>query len=225
MERTSLWFLVLLSFSGTLSQTSMDGKVFVFPKESDTAYALLKPTLEEPLQRFTVCLSFFTDLTRQFSLFSASSRQHDNEILLFRHPAEFHVCVGGQCLAYKVPSLAERISSLHWETACVTWESATGIVQLWLGGQPLPRKGVAKGYRVKTDLVVMLGQDQDSYGGSLEAGQSFVGEMADVYMWDSVLPPEQLRQFQKDRIPTPLVDWAALKFEIKGYVVTEPTSY
>ncbi|XP_061461775.1 serum amyloid P-component-like [Rhineura floridana] len=225
MKKTSLWPLALLSLSGTLAQTSLDGKVFVFPKASVDSYVLLKPTLEEPLQNFTVCLSFFTDLTRQFSLFSASSRQHDNEILLLRLPDEFYIYVGGETLTYKVPSLTEKIRSLHWETACATWESATGIVQLWLGGQPLPRKGVAKGYRVKTDLVVMLGQDQDSYGGSLDAGQSFVGEMADVYMWDSVLPPEQLRRFQKDTIPTPLVDWAALKFEIKGYVVMEPTLY
>uniref|UniRef100_A0A6J0SCG5 Pentraxin family member n=1 Tax=Pogona vitticeps TaxID=103695 RepID=A0A6J0SCG5_9SAUR len=216
-------FLILASLAGALAETGLDEKVFVFPRPSDTDYVLLKPSLEAPLQHFTVCLSFFTDLERSFSLFSAASPQHDNEILVyFIAPNKYEVCVGGSCIAFRVPKITEETSS-RWETACATWESTTGIVQLWINGQPLPRKGVARGHSIPANLVVMIGQEQDSFGGSLDAGQSFVGEIAEVYMWDTVVPPEQLRRIRRDTMPKPLVDWTALKYEIKGYVVIEPT--
>uniref|UniRef100_A0A8D0E810 Pentraxin family member n=1 Tax=Salvator merianae TaxID=96440 RepID=A0A8D0E810_SALMN len=216
-----LLLLLLLSFSGTQSHTNLDGKVFVFPAPSVTSYVLLKPTLEDLLRQLTVCVSFYTDLTRPFSLFSAASQQHDNEILLFKHsPTEYHISVGGQSLAFSVTDNAYK-SIRQWETVCMTWDSVTGIVQLWQDGQPLPRKGAAKGYRIKKDLVFILGQDQDSLGGSFDAKQSFVGEMADLYMWDTVLPPEYLRSLRRDSVPTPLLDWKSLEFEVKGNVVTE----
>ncbi|XP_003226553.2 mucosal pentraxin [Anolis carolinensis] len=213
--------LVLISFSGVLSETSLDGKVFVFPSSSDNSYVLLKPALKQPLQRFTICLNFFTDLSRSFSLISVASREQDNEILFMKHPNEYEICLRGQCIRFHVPGNMDRTAS-HWENACITWDAVTGIVQLWIDGQPLPRKGIARGLRVPTDVVMMLGQEQDTYGGSLDASQSFIGEIAKVYMWDTALPPDQLRRIRKDTEPPLLVDWTALDFEIKGYVVIEP---
>ena len=37
---------------------------------------------------------------------------------------------------------------------------------------------------------MVLGQDQDSFGGGFEPHQSFVGEMRDVTLWDHVLGPK-----------------------------------
>lgn len=42
-------------------------------------------------------------------------------------------------------------------------------------------------------MSVILGQDQDSFGGGFEAVQSFVGEISDVNMWDYVLSPETMK--------------------------------
>ncbi|KAJ7307145.1 hypothetical protein JRQ81_009128 [Phrynocephalus forsythii] len=204
-------------------KSGLDGKVFVFPKPSATDYVLLKPAIQAPLQRLTLCLDFFTDLDRSFSLFSAASAQQDNEILFFIiFPNKYEVCVGGSCITFLVPKATDGSSS-HWETACMAWESTTGIVQVWANGQPLPRKAVARGHQIPRDLVVMLGQEQDSYGGSLDTRQSFVGEMAEVYMWDTVVPPDQLRRIRRYGVPAPLLDWAALKYEIKGQVSIERT--
>ncbi|XP_042300569.1 mucosal pentraxin-like, partial [Sceloporus undulatus] len=165
---SALLLLVLISLSGVLSRPSLDGKVFVFPTVSSDAYVVLHPALKEQLQHFTLCLRFFTDLTRSFSFVSVASQQHDNEILLFKRPEAYEVCVGGRCIDFHAPRNMDGTSS-HWGNICTTWDSTTGIVQLWLDGQPLPRKGVAKGYKVQKDVVMMLGQDQDSYGGSLDA--------------------------------------------------------
>lgn len=203
------------------SLSDLDEKVFVFPTPSANSYVLLKPRLPERLHQFTVCLRFYTDLTREFALLSCASKKQHNEILLIKHsPTEYHIYVGGNQLSYTVPG--NTVHGRYWESMCTTWNSTTGIVQLWVDGLALPRKGLSKGYVLKTELVLMLGQDQDSYGGSLDQQQSFVGEMADVYLWDTVLPPEQLRRMKKVNAPTSLVNWTALDFEIRGYVVLEP---
>ncbi|KAL8184365.1 UNVERIFIED_CONTAM: hypothetical protein K2H54_015219 [Gekko kuhli] len=222
MEQSRLWSLVFLGLSGALAQTSLDGKVFVFPSPSTNSYVLLKPSLPERLHQFTACLRFYTDLTREFSLLSCSSQNHDNEILILKSsPTVYNVYVGGNSLSYTVSGNTEQ--GRRWENICLAWNSTTGIIQLWVDGLALPRKGLSKGYVLKTDLVMLLGQDQDSYGGSFDQQQSFVGEMAEVYLWDTVLPPEQLRRIQREKVPIPLVDWTALNFETKGYVVLEPT--
>ncbi|KAM6435407.1 serum amyloid P-component-like [Liasis olivaceus] len=214
--------LMIFWIPGILTGTVLEEKVFVFPKASVDSYVLLKPNLQQGFQRFTISLQFYTDLTRTFVLFSAASPQHDNEILIIRHPHEYHTCVGGECIIFQVPSLASR-TTVRWESVCMTWDSATGIIQLWLDGRRLPRKGVTKGYQVKRDMVVILGQEQDSYGGSFEVGQSFVGEMAEVYLWDTVLSAAQISGIQSRMTSTPLVDWRSLNFEIKGYVLIEPS--
>lgn len=50
-----------------------------------------------------------------------------------------------------------------------------GLVQLWVNGDPQPRKGAAMGCMLMADPVVILGQDKDSYRGSLKARQALWG--------------------------------------------------
>lgn len=38
---------------------------------------------------------------------------------------------------------------------------------------------------VGEEVAIVLGQEQDAFGGSFDARQSFVGEMSSVYMWDT----------------------------------------
>ena len=45
---------------------------------------------------------------------------------------------------------------------------------------------------VINDGIVILGQDQDNYGGGFEQMQSFFGEMYGVNMWNSALSSEEI---------------------------------
>lgn len=133
------------------------------------------------LQTFTMCLRYFTDLTRAFSLFSYATRARDNEILLYKDkPGELSLYVGGEPVTFKVPE--NKGTSTGWEHVYASWESATGIAELWVNGSPLPRKGLKKGYAINNQGVLIWAQDQDSFGGGFDAKLSFVGEIADVYM-------------------------------------------
>ncbi|XP_032080214.1 LOW QUALITY PROTEIN: mucosal pentraxin-like [Thamnophis elegans] len=196
--------LVIFCISGTLTNTGLDGKALVFPKLSANSYVLLKPNLDQHLRQLTLCLCFFTDLTRSFSLFSAASRDHDNEVLLFRNPHGFEMC------------------NDHWESVCTTRDSATGVIQLWVDEQRLPRKGAARSYEVKPDLMVRLGQEEDSYGACFDVEQSFVGEIAEVYLWEKVWTAKELNETQLPVASNPLLDWTSLKFETQGGILTNP---
>lgn len=163
--------------------------MFVFPQASNDSYVLLQARPEHPLLNFTVCLRSYTDLTRPHSLFSYATKAQDNEILLFKpKPGEYRFYVGGKYVTFRVPE-----NRGEWEHVCASWESGSGIAEFWLNGRPWPRKGLQKGYVVGNEAVVVLGQEQDAYGGGFDVLQSFTGEMSDVYMWDFGLSDSEVK--------------------------------
>ncbi|NXB23855.1 MPTX protein, partial [Rhagologus leucostigma] len=193
--------------------------VFVFPQESSSAYVQVKAKLEQPLNNFTVCLRSFTDLTRPCSLFSYATKNQSDEILLFKpRPGLYEFYVGGKFLLFTVPrSLRES------EHVCVSWESSTGIAEFWLNGKPWPRKGLQRGYTVGVPASILLGQDQDTFGGGFDAQQSFMGEISSVYMWDTGISASGVRAaMYNNPEKTPLFGWRNFPYKIVGEVYLKP---
>ncbi|EFB20828.1 hypothetical protein PANDA_019673, partial [Ailuropoda melanoleuca] len=220
MDKLLLWVFALASLPGAFSHTDLRGKVFVFPQESSTDHVTLTPKLEKPLQSFTLCLRAYSDLNRAYSLFSYNARGKDNEILVYKERVgEYSLHVGGTKVTFKV---AEAFPSPT--RICVTWESSTGIAEFWINEKPLVKKGLKQGYSVATQPKIVLGQEQDSYGGSFQKNQSFVGEIGDLYMWDSVLSAQQILSVQQGSylLDPNVLDWSALNYTIQGYVVIKP---
>ncbi|KAL8184364.1 UNVERIFIED_CONTAM: hypothetical protein K2H54_015208 [Gekko kuhli] len=223
MKVLQSFLLVLVSSLGSLALQDLERKTLVFPEASITAYAVLRPARQQPLTSFTVCLRSYTDLSRAHSLFSYATRKADNELLLFKPKTnQYSLYVGGSVVTFSVAD--NPVPKLLPEHICVSWESATGIIQLWLNGVSLPRKGMKRGYTISPEASIVLGQEQDSFGGGFDINQSFVGEMTDVYMWDRVLSLDELALVQNGgRLSDPLIDWQSLNYEIKGYVVVKPS--
>ncbi|XP_010722211.1 mucosal pentraxin-like isoform X1 [Meleagris gallopavo] len=190
-------------------------KVFVFPEESNDSLVLVQARPEHPLLNFTVCLRSYTDLTRPYSLFSYATKEQDNEIVLLKFkPTEYRFYVGGKYVAFRVPE-----SHMESEHVCVTWESPTGIVRFWLNKNPWPRKGLQKGYEVGNEAVVVLGQEQDAFGGGFDAQQSFVGEISDVYMWDVGLSNSEVKMLDySEPYANPIFGWRNFPYKIEGEV-------
>lgn len=195
----------------------------MFPVESQTAHVVLRAGLQRPLTSFTVCLNFYTDLIRGYTVFSFATHRSDNEIVLFKpNPNQFvlHMRTG------TVPfNAAEKLSSKpSWEHACVSWESATGLVEVMLDGKIWPRKGIMKGQSISAEASVVLGQDQDNFGGGFERASSFIGEVKNVYMWDRVLSSEEMiNVWNKQPVSNPVINWRTLNYDIRGYVVLKPS--
>ncbi|NXJ71940.1 MPTX protein, partial [Rostratula benghalensis] len=151
------------------------------PQETKDSHVLLRAQPEQPLQNFTLCLRSYTDLT--------ATKAQDNEILLLKpKPGEYRFYVGGKFVAFRVPE-----GRGDWEHVCASWESATGTAGFWLNGKPWPRKGLQRGYTVGAGAAILLGQEQDAFGGGFDTQQSFLGEMSSVYLWDSGVSTLEVR--------------------------------
>ncbi|KAL6092602.1 hypothetical protein STEG23_028836 [Scotinomys teguina] len=218
--------LLLLGVSGLTSlpseafaQTDLTGKVFVFPRETESAHVKLIPHLDKPLENFTLCFRTYSDLSRHHSLFSYSTKGRDNELLIYKERVgEYRLYIGHS--AVTVRGVEEPVSPAH---LCTSWESSSGIAEFWVNGKPWVKKGLQKGYTVKTQPIIVLGQEQDTYGGGFDKAQSFVGEIGDLNMWDSVLTPEEITFVYQGSPPNPnILNWQALNYEINDYVVIRP---
>ncbi|NXY80621.1 SAMP protein, partial [Glareola pratincola] len=194
-------------------------KEFVFPQATNDSHVPLRAKPEQALQNFTLCLRSYTDPTRPHGLFSYATEAQDNDILLFKpKPSEYRLYVGGEFVTFRVPEGV--VASEH---VCASWESATGIAEFWLNGKPWPRKGLQRGYAVGAEAAILLGQEQDAFGGGFDVYNSFSGELADVYLWDVGLSPDKMRAaYQSLRLPPALLAWKSLSYEVKGDVVVKP---
>ncbi|XP_030628144.1 mucosal pentraxin-like [Chanos chanos] len=214
-------FICFLAILATCCASPQDlsGKVFTFPAESNTAHVRLIPTRGN-FSSVTVCLRYFTDLTRNQVLFSLATPSHSNGFLLFKSNTggQLNIFVQNQDVVFH--ELLDEKNS--WVSVCGTWESGSGLVQPWINGKPGSRK---QGPRDVLDgaPIIIVGQEQDSFGGGFDAGQSFVGLLADVHMWDYVLSYCEITRFANDDNFTPgnILNWRALEFNSVGNVVVE----
>uniref|UniRef100_A0A8C5S7I9 Pentraxin family member n=1 Tax=Laticauda laticaudata TaxID=8630 RepID=A0A8C5S7I9_LATLA len=211
--------LILACLSGSFGQKDLRNKVFVFPAPTTTAVVDLQVSNQHPLTKLTVCLRYYTLLSRAYALFSYATRSSDNDFLIFKsQPNEYAIHVGNAAVNFKLPP-KEKPS---WDHVCVSWDSSNGLVQLWHNGEALPRLGLKKGYSISPQASIVLGQEQDNFGGGFDASQSFVGEMSDVYLWARVLTPTEIRLSSNNaELSDPLISWKSLSYTIKSEVFVE----
>ncbi|MCI4393862.1 hypothetical protein PGIGA_G00162670 [Pangasianodon gigas] len=216
--------LLSLFLLAAAEKQDLSGKMLIFPVESNRHHVSLTPELNKnsTFTALTVCLRAFSDLSRGQSLFSLALPSHHNAFLIFKlKQGEYRVHVGEPLADYW--GLQDELNV--WNSVCATWDAKTGLAQLWVNGNPSSRKGLSRGGSLTGTPKIILGQEQDSYGGGFDTAQSFVGMLTDVHMWDSVLSPDQIAyysyggQFQ----PGNVLSWNSLEFDKNGYVIIECT--
>ncbi|KAM4607388.1 adhesion G protein-coupled receptor D2 [Polymixia lowei] len=79
-----------------------------------------------------------------------------------------------------------------WHHLCVTWRRSDGHWAIYVDGE---RKDVGSGTDTPRDIhgegILILGQDQDSFGGNFT--EPFVGNITDLNVWNVTLERRQLR--------------------------------
>ncbi|XP_054829126.1 serum amyloid P-component-like [Eublepharis macularius] len=191
---------------------------FIFPEEGDS-YVTLKSVQGITLQNFTICLRCFTNLFKQYALFSSATKDQDRDIVIYKRYTgrgeypQYVVCIGGKEVVFRVPD-----SFLRWQSSCVTWDSETGVITLWVDGYTLARRVVQKGYFIETNGLVILGKYNfcSPYGST---ATFFSGEIKDVYMWNVTISVMDLTMTSWDsQSVSPIINWRDLQFEITGNV-------
>ncbi|XP_070622472.1 C-reactive protein-like [Erythrolamprus reginae] len=203
--------------SGSFGQTDLHQKVFVFPTATNKAFVSLNATLPHPLTDLTVCLRYHSPLFASFPLFSYATRSKDNDFLIFKpDDRKYSLYLGGEVRDFVVPPRQVP----DWEHICVSWSTWDGLVDFWHNGRLLPRVGMKRGYRIGREASIVLGQEQDTFGGGFDVRQCFVGEMTEVNMWPQVLTTDEIRKVMKrETVSNSLINWRALRFAVKDYVV------
>uniref|UniRef100_A0A672J4U4 Pentraxin family member n=1 Tax=Salarias fasciatus TaxID=181472 RepID=A0A672J4U4_SALFA len=197
-------------------------KMFTFPVQNNRAHVTLITTKQEFRPVCRICRSF-TDIGRVHSLFSMSTSGSFNTFLILwdESDEEMEVHVMNQKSEFRGLDYKPNM----WHSICTTWDSATGLVQLWFNGRPTVLNSQPRGNTAGT-LMIILGQEQDAHSGGLDINQAFVGMMSDVHMWDYVLSSCEIQSYVDELNFTPgnVLNWKALEFEITDKVLVEPKS-
>ncbi|XP_041843464.1 C-reactive protein-like [Melanotaenia boesemani] len=214
-----LLLLVTLTSCAAIPQNLVN-KMFTFPQESATAHVRLT-TSRQDLRAVTVCLRTFSDIKRDQAFFSLATPSKTNDFLIFKLGVadKFNLHVRDKYAA--VEGHDWKLNT--WHSVCVTWDAASGLVQLWLDGKPSSRKFVSSGSNINGPFIIVLGQDQDTFGGGFDTKQSFVGMMTDVHMWDYTLSPCEIQRHADGLIFNSgnVLKWESLEFQANGKVLIE----
>ncbi|AWO96665.1 putative serum amyloid P-component-like isoform 3 [Scophthalmus maximus] len=215
-------FLLLLAtlIACAASTEDMSGKMFTFPLQSNKAHVKLITSLRE-FSSVTVCHRSFTDLKRDHVLFSLATASNSNEFLIFWDEAnkELESHVRERKTEYRGMDYKPNM----WHSICTTWDSESGLVQVWFDGRPSIKKFSISGSTIRGTPIIVLGQEQDAHGGGFDINQSFVGMMSDVHMWHYILSPCEIQNYVDHLNFTPgdVINWSALEYQIVDKVLIE----
>ena len=122
--------------------------------------------------------------------------------------------------------IVNTLAKSTWHHFCFTWENTNGTYKAYKDGK-LEDQGVyfQKGYILTAGGIVVLGQDQDSFGGGFNTNDAFVGELTELNMWGRVLSEGDIAaQFENCSIPNgSVLAWPFFKNAVHGQLqVVEP---
>ncbi|XP_036437133.1 pentraxin fusion protein-like isoform X1 [Colossoma macropomum] len=211
-------------------QSGLTDKGLFFPKPSDNSYIKLIPQKPLNLEAFTLCMRLSVDPTvvnqdnRETILLAYRTQDYD-ELNVWQEKGKISLYLrsSSEGVFYAIPLL-----SIFRTNLCVTWESSTGLTAFWVDGRRSTLQVYRKNHKVQSGGAVILGQDPDSFLGSFDINQSFVGEISDVNMWDSVLTGDQIRHFNEKVWVGPepnVLNWNIMQYEVNGNVLVVPEKY
>uniref|UniRef100_A0A803JJA6 Pentraxin n=1 Tax=Xenopus tropicalis TaxID=8364 RepID=A0A803JJA6_XENTR len=202
-----------------ISNINMDltNTSLMFPKESDTNFVNLLPDKAMSLRAFTLCMKLLLNVpeNRETILFSYRTLHYDELNLWIERDGRIGLYMSGDGLIFPRMKFKDE-----WNHLCVTWESKRGRTELWMNGRRSATKVYRRKHTVRSGGLVLLGQDQDSFGGGFDKTQSYLGQIKDLQMWTKVLPLRSLKSLFKGREIQNgnIFDWSSLSYIVRGNV-------
>ncbi|XP_058946195.2 C-reactive protein 3.3-like [Pocillopora verrucosa] len=194
----------------------------LFPYKSKNDYVIITHGIPS-LTAVTVCMWIKTNATgKNGALLSYAVSGSDNELFLIM-PGHFGFGVRSVGSGYTRVSANDG----KWHHICAAWENTAGSWKLikdgYLGDNGT---GLEKGRLIRGGGHLVLGQDQDKLGGGFQEHQSFIGEMADVNIWNHVISDQEIRCMSKSCLTGTgnLFQWSDFKYHRMGSVqIVQPS--
>lgn len=80
----------------------------------------------------------------------------------------------------------------------MTWENKAGSWKVYKDGAvQASGSGFKTGYSIKTNGILTIGQEQDTFGGGFDANQNYIGELTDLNIWNKVLSSSEVDMLSK----------------------------
>ena len=120
-----------------------------------------------------------SDTTNTGTPISCSDGTQHNEIILFNYKS-FSLYIEGSCVSTGISANDGRWHHIAW-----TWRSSDGATKLFKDGIQV-YSGTLRAGGAPNPANLIVGQEQDSYGGGFQAGQAFLGVIDEIRIWDDV---------------------------------------
>lgn len=89
-----------------------------------------------------------------------------------------------------------------WHSVCVTWSQNGGRWALYSDGLGFLRgDGLNSSDSIGPDGLFIIGQEQDTFGGSFKKDESFSGSITELHVWDRVLNGSEILTMEKECSP------------------------
>ncbi|XP_070402432.1 adhesion G protein-coupled receptor D2 isoform X5 [Nothobranchius furzeri] len=192
------------------SRQYLQFSAFSFPKESHEGFAHINISFPA-LEAVSVCVRVqwepkWNDVS---TIFSYAAPVFTNEFQL-RGQVNMHgrvllaLIIQGKHLPYK----ASFWNDGAWHHICVTWSRSSNLWTIYVDGV---QKDMGSGSETRRDIygdgILILGQDQDSFGGNFT--EPFFGNITDLNVWSSCLETRHVHALNSCSAITPkkLFSW------------------
>uniref|UniRef100_A0A4W5NP61 Pentraxin (PTX) domain-containing protein n=1 Tax=Hucho hucho TaxID=62062 RepID=A0A4W5NP61_9TELE len=107
-----------------------------------------------------------------------------------------------------------------WHSLCVSWSRHGGRWALFANGRLVNRgDSLYSAGDMGPDGHFILGQEQDSFGGSFKSAESFSGSLTQLHIWERVLNDSEIHTMEKECSPASsglAFKWSATVLEVES---------
>ncbi|XP_059487265.1 sushi, von Willebrand factor type A, EGF and pentraxin domain-containing protein 1-like isoform X2 [Neocloeon triangulifer] len=178
-------------------------------------YVLKENAINVSLTEFTLCSWLRTRDTINYGTpLSYATHVQDNTLALTDYSG-FVVYINGERVVTDVSA-----NDGMWHLVCLLWSSQNGSWSLYKDGvQAEGGHGLATSTSIPGGGTLVLGQEQDTPGGSFNSEQSFLGRLGPTAMWPTLLSKAQLAAIFNDCSST---IGAATDSQLRDFSVNAP---
>ncbi|XP_043472287.1 sushi, von Willebrand factor type A, EGF and pentraxin domain-containing protein 1-like isoform X2 [Leptopilina heterotoma] len=189
--------------------------VMQFTKSGTTDYVKWT-NLKEDLSELSVCLWIQSlDKFNYGTVLSYANQIYDNAVTLTDYNG-FVFYINGQKVITDITA-----NDGYWHFLCFTWQGSNGQWNAYLDGKLFTNgTSLSNGTLIKGDGILIVGQEQDKIGGQLSESESFIGKIAHLNLWDTVLEREAIENFGETckNYFGNLYAWAKMRENIHGNI-------
>ena len=179
-------------YGANYNSTCVFGSCINLTDTGTTDYVQLYPFNDHPDNAITVSYWLYSnDNTNTGTAYSYATSNDNNEFLLYNY---------NSLTVYRATT--NRATNLDyadgiWHNIVVTWNQSDGALNVYEDGVNVYTGSFSAGTPIVTGGSLMLGQEQDSVGGTLDAAQSVIGYMDEVVVLNTNVSAEVASLFSK----------------------------